>query len=254
MDEETAIQAFASAGRDPPRDAMQWALDHWDEVAPGLLSLLERFASGADRSNDTASTVFFILHLAGEKQDTRVFPLLCSLAQDGEALEAALGDDITPTLKRLLVRTYDGDLDTLTGLIEAVEADGDVRAAALAVLSNLTATGQIAREKAEAYVLEAVSGAVRQAFGRGLTDPMVMGDNDVRRDLGRTLADPKLSGPSAFSNAAKREQERHATGRQDVRRTAPHTSQSFVAPLKTIGRNDPCPCGSGKKFKKCCLQ
>ena len=22
---------------------------------------------------------------------------------------------------------------------------------------------------------------------------------------------------------------------------------------KTIGRNDPCPCGSGKKFKKCCM-
>jgi peptide deformylase len=21
-----------------------------------------------------------------------------------------------------------------------------------------------------------------------------------------------------------------------------------------VGRNDPCPCGSGKKFKKCCLQ
>jgi len=21
-----------------------------------------------------------------------------------------------------------------------------------------------------------------------------------------------------------------------------------------IGRNDPCPCGSGKKFKKCCLK
>src|SRR3954463_2742767 len=125
---------------------------------------------------------------------------------DGEALEAALGDDITPTLKRLLVRTYDGDLDTLTGLIEAVEAEGDVRAAALAVLSNLTATGRIARDKAEAYVLEAVSGAVRQAFGRGLTDPMVMGDNDVRQDRGRTLADPKLSGPSAFSDAANREQ------------------------------------------------
>nr|WP_279600031.1 SEC-C metal-binding domain-containing protein [Bacillus sp. B19-2] len=22
---------------------------------------------------------------------------------------------------------------------------------------------------------------------------------------------------------------------------------------KAIGRNDPCPCGSGKKYKKCCL-
>src|SRR5918993_4428036 len=188
MDIETAIRAFGSAGYDLPREALQWTLDNWDEAAPELLRMLGQFTSGADRSDEAASTVFFILHLAGEKQDTRVFPLLCSLAQDGEALEAALGDDITPTLKRLLVRTYDGDLDTLTGLIEAVEADGDVRAAALAVLSNLTATGQIAREKAEAYVLEAVSGAVRQAFGRGLTDPMVMGDNDVRRDLGRTLA------------------------------------------------------------------
>jgi hypothetical protein len=26
-----------------------------------------------------------------------------------------------------------------------------------------------------------------------------------------------------------------------------------VNPFKGIGRNDPCPCGSGKKFKKCCL-
>jgi preprotein translocase subunit SecA len=23
---------------------------------------------------------------------------------------------------------------------------------------------------------------------------------------------------------------------------------------KKIGRNDPCPCGSGKKYKKCCLK
>jgi len=25
-------------------------------------------------------------------------------------------------------------------------------------------------------------------------------------------------------------------------------------PFRGVGRNDPCPCGSGKKFKKCCLQ
>ena len=25
-----------------------------------------------------------------------------------------------------------------------------------------------------------------------------------------------------------------------------------VNPFKEVGRNDPCPCGSGKKFKKCC--
>ena len=24
--------------------------------------------------------------------------------------------------------------------------------------------------------------------------------------------------------------------------------------FNTIGRNDPCPCGSGRKYKKCCLE
>jgi uncharacterized protein len=72
MDLETAIQAFASAGNDLPQDAAEWVLDHWEDAALGLLGVLERFASGADRSDEAASAVFFILHLAGEKQDTRV--------------------------------------------------------------------------------------------------------------------------------------------------------------------------------------
>ena len=95
MDVETAIQAFVSAGNDLPREAMQWTLDHWDTVAPELLGTLERYTSGADRSDESASAVFFILYIAGEKQDTRVFSLLCRLAQDVEALEAALGDTAT---------------------------------------------------------------------------------------------------------------------------------------------------------------
>ena len=28
---------------------------------------------------------------------------------------------------------------------------------------------------------------------------------------------------------------------------------TFLGPDKKVGRNDPCPCGSGKKYKKCCL-
>jgi uncharacterized protein len=78
MDVETAIQAFASAGNDLPQEAAEWALGHWEESAPGLLSVLERFASGAERSDEAASAVFFILHLAGEKQDTRVPALVPS--------------------------------------------------------------------------------------------------------------------------------------------------------------------------------
>src|SRR3954449_431859 len=298
MDVETAIQAFASAGHDLPHEVLQWTLDHWDEAAPELLSVVERYTSGADQSDETASAVFFILYLAGEKQDTRVFSLLCRLAQDGEALEAALGDTTT-TFKPILISTYDGDLDTLKGLIEAAEADEFVRAGALEVLAYLTATGQIPREQTDAYLLrlydtlqpqhesfvwsgwvlaiallglEAFSGVVRQAFGRGLIDPMVMGYDSFRRDLGRTLADPErmagfqydrlgpledaigeLSGWYAFSDAAKEDQEWRATRPGHARLAYADTPQSFVDPFKAVGRNDPCPCGSGKKFKKCCL-
>ena len=298
MDVETAIQAFASAGNDLPREAMQWTLDHWDEVAPELLSVVERYTSGAERSDEAASAVFFILHLAGEKQDTRVFPLLCRLALDGEAVETVLGDGITITLKQILISTYDGNLDTLKGLIEAAEADEYIRTAALAALAYLTATGRIARDETQAYLLrlydtlqpqqesfvwsgwvlaiallglEELSDVVHQAFERGLIEPMVMGYDDFRRDLERTLADPErmagfhydrigpledaigeLSGWYAFSDAAQQDQARRTTRPGHGHLAYADTPPPFVDPFKGVGRNDPCPCGSGKKFKSCC--
>jgi uncharacterized protein YchJ len=34
-----------------------------------------------------------------------------------------------------------------------------------------------------------------------------------------------------------------------------HTgNESYVRSCEKVGRNDPCPCGSGKKYKKCCGQ
>ncbi len=33
----------------------------------------------------------------------------------------------------------------------------------------------------------------------------------------------------------------------------PEPEETFVRDRPTVGRNDPCPCGSGKKFKKCCM-
>ncbi len=36
------------------------------------------------------------------------------------------------------------------------------------------------------------------------------------------------------------------------RRLAASASSTYIRPTPKVGRNDPCPCGSGKKFKKCC--
>ena len=300
MDVESAIRAFASAGHDLPREAMRWALDRWDEAAPGLLGVLERFADGTDLSEEAVNAAFFILHLAGERRERRAFAPLCRLAEDAEAIEAVLGDGVTTTLKGILLSTYDGDLDTLKGVIEAAEADEYVRTGALEVLAYLAATGRVSREEAEAYLLrlydtlrpqhesfvwygwtsavallglEALSGVVRQAFARGLIDPMVTNYDLFREDLGRTLADPErmagfrhdriapledaigeLSGWYAFSDAAKQDREQRALGRNGAGLATAATSQPVINPFKGVGRNDPCPCGSGKKFKKCCLQ
>jgi hypothetical protein len=41
---------------------------------------------------------------------------------------------------------------------------------------------------------------------------------------------------------------------QSLRRQLPEKQSQQEATSKKIGRNDPCPCGSGKKFKKCCIK
>lgn len=48
---------------------------------------------------------------------------------------------------------------------------------------------------------------------------------------------------------------------QEARELMQHLKKMKVAPTELqmqrippkVGRNEPCPCGSGKKFKKCCL-
>lgn len=34
----------------------------------------------------------------------------------------------------------------------------------------------------------------------------------------------------------------------------PHVTRTIVREYKKINRNDKCPCGSGNKYKKCCLE
>ena len=51
------------------------------------------------------------------------------------------------------------------------------------------------------------------------------------------LSDERNEGPSAPTSASK----------EGEKKKSP-----FVRDIPKVGRNDPCPCGSGKKFKLCC--
>lgn len=44
-----------------------------------------------------------------------------------------------------------------------------------------------------------------------------------------------------------------SSDQQDEIRKSYNESKIFKNDSKKVGRNDPCPCGSGKKYKKCCL-
>ena len=51
----------------------------------------------------------------------------------------------------------------------------------------------------------------------------------------------------------RRRQERPGGDRVARRRRPTRAAPSRAADGQKVGRNDPCPCGSGKKYKKCCL-
>ena len=119
--------------------------------------------------------------------------------------------------------------------------------------------------------LESMDDLVRQAFERGLIDRTIMGYEHFRQDLQRTLDDPErmagfvheqalplddavgeLAGWYAFSDEAKRDRAK-ALARAAAAYDEPPPQAPAFNPYKHVGRTDSCPCGSGKKFKKCCL-
>jgi hypothetical protein len=109
---------------------------------------------------------------------------------------------------------------------------------------------------------------VKRAFDRGFIAQEWLCFEDFREDLDRGIARPgeprypdqdeftlfgntidELSGWYAFSDdyLAKqkewREEEELEFG----------LAEPYRNPFRGVGRNDPCPCGSGRKFKNCCL-
>lgn len=69
-------------------------------------------------------------------------------------------------------------------------------------------------------------------------------DSRWAREECETLSDTEYA--EAFDEMMQSIKPKH------LRRILGETSEPYVNPYKNIGRNDPCPCGSGKKYKKCC--
>ncbi|MCX6907254.1 MAG: SEC-C metal-binding domain-containing protein [Verrucomicrobia bacterium] len=97
---------------------------------------------------------------------------------------------------------------------------------------------------------------MQRAFVAGLVDESVVGDyEDVEIELGLKKQRQHPPEPNEFTKLGA-ELRALVEDRQKVDATmndasGPVRPQPCPRPGKT-GRNDPCPCGSGKKYKKCC--
>jgi hypothetical protein len=120
---------------------------------------------------------------------------------------------------------------------------------------------------------------VKQAFERGFIDQQSLDFEDFEQELHRVVN----GGPPPAWHAEREfdlfgdtveelstwaysdleddpEEEDGAWEAREQHERVPHDRVLWspregpaVNPYKGVGRNDPCPCGSGKKFKKCCL-
>ena len=109
---------------------------------------------------------------------------------------------------------------------------------------------------------------VKQAFDDGRIDPSWLEFEDFLKDLqdGVDGKPPQIAAHDEYelfgdtieelkgwASFQPRQKKKNKPGRDAW--SARHWSGGGTVrnPLRDIGRNDPCPCGSGKKFKKCCI-
>ena len=259
-----------------PVAALRKALDHPDAIAGATLPMLEKAATGAELEEREANLLFWGLHVMAQARDTRALPpLLALLRHDGEVVEAVLGDAVTVTLPRVLASLFDGEADPLFRLILDSSLDDEIRQAVLVACSFLCIDGRIEREALHRLLVrfDDAKAAVEGAIGWSAWEEAIatLGFRDLAPRVEEARKDGRIdkefSDPDWFKETL-REAERHPDDRgrlppdlygylDDPIAALDWTREGYGEPqrnpFKDVGRNDPCPCGSGLKFKKCCL-
>jgi len=259
-----------------PRHALEAAIAAKDEITPLLLPRLANSPATiqAWSAQKAYMAHLYALFLLAQFRERRAYPLIVDFfATPGEMALEVTGDVVTEDLGRILASVCGGDDHLMRQLAENEAANEFVRGAALAALVCLVATGQKAREEVLAYYRTLLRSDLCQhssffcadvvayatdlypeeamedigaAFARGWVDETIIDLTYVERQLAQ--------GKEAV--LAKLQHERYQLIDDTVKEL--EWWACFQPPRvpgevkKKVGRNEPCPCGSGKKYKKCC--
>jgi uncharacterized protein YchJ len=285
-----AIVAELNTAKDRlPVQAIEAARRHREQITPRLLGLIEDAVRAAQQGRkEKTNGHFFALFLLAEFRARQALPVvLRALALPGEGPFDLFGDAITETLPSILLALGAAEhLDDLLALLDNPEVDQFVRWSTARVLAHMAAAGlrpraeimQLLRERLRRAIdledYELVTGLVntlcdlapteayeeiKEAYDKGLVETFMLQLRDVDEQIQRGQAD-------GFKNLNERlkplddivaELRRWASFSEPEKprpaKALPVARPPYAEPKpQRVGRNDPCPCGSGKKFKKCC--
>lgn len=270
-----------------PRQALEEAVGRQGEITPLLLEIVEHAALHHDslQKNRSIAHIYamFLLAQFREKKAHSLIGRFFSLP--GTISLDLTGDVVTENLGSILASTCDNDISLITSLIEDQYINEYVRGAAFEALLCLVAAGQKTVREISVYFDRLFKGALERepshawnflvdaaarlcpeemmadielAFSDGLVNHFYISPTDAK----------KLIKMSAQEKQAALEADEGLSLVNDViaemgswacfRPTS--TSEKMkpepkIVPVRQgpkIGRNQPCPCGSGKKYKKCC--
>ena len=220
-------------------------------------------------------------------------PLAAFLRLQEDTLDVLLGDGITETADRVMARVATSDLTPIFDIILDRSADLFVRSGMITTLLRIAIEVPPQRPDVAAFVetfrsrvepdvdpyllaewasavavlglthLEADARASIAAAPSGISCHTV---EDFEDDLAQSKADPtglwflrEHLHPTAI-NAIEEVSGWYCYSEKYLRQMEEEDppllwEEADIAsnPYRDVGRNDPCPCGSGKKFKKCCL-
>jgi hypothetical protein len=262
----------------PPVEALISADAHRAILVDRLLEVLQAgIAAPLDASEEQANLFCYALYLLAKWREPRAYPLVVAwLTLPDDRASAIAGDVVTQDGHRILAAVCDGDLSSIQVLMMNRGADEYSRAAAVEALGLLVAWGETPRDRVISFFatqlddgLERVPSVVwccLAAISAGIAAFELF--PAIRRAYAEGLVDPQFMHPSELDAAQRRSPEdllRETRERYPpIDDVASATSwwgrfgrdESVVLPsparVPKIGRNDPCPCGSGKKYKKCC--
>jgi hypothetical protein len=289
--EPAAILHRLGKSDDLPREALRAATRRRADMAPLLIERIESYARGSSVGDDLPFFAFHLLGEWGETSAYR--PLARLLRCPPDRIDQALGWSITETAHRVMAAVFDGDPAPIYNIILDAQADEHVRSRMCETLAMLVLQDRLDRAEVAAFLrdcwinlqpredcfvwsgwqsaiamlgLVELKDIVKEAFDRKIIDPSWLDYEHFEHDLALALLNPakpwpkerdeyelfgdtieELSGWHCFSEEYARERER-ARKEPLFPPLGPITN-----PLRGVGRNDPCPCGSGKKYKRCCL-